>query len=148
MIEGARGAWITVQDAMKLANKGWKQALKEDPALLRTMFFLWERLKVVVEPTGALGAAALLEGALAAQLPWSWDLSEDRRHSFAAAVAAAMSTASSPRGGSATTRVDVSRPVTATSPSESQSEAAANAARAALRAVCARDTSMSNRSAC
>lgn len=37
----------------------------DDPMLLRTMFFLWERLKVVVEPTGALGAAALLEGALA-----------------------------------------------------------------------------------
>jgi threonine dehydratase len=31
-------------------------------AILRTMFFLWERLKLVVEPTGALAAAALLEG--------------------------------------------------------------------------------------
>jgi threonine dehydratase len=29
------------------------------------MFFLWERLKVVVEPTGALAAAAILEGGLA-----------------------------------------------------------------------------------
>ncbi len=35
----------------------------DDPALLRSMFYLWERLKLVVEPTGALGAAALLEGA-------------------------------------------------------------------------------------
>jgi threonine dehydratase len=26
------------------------------------MFFLWERLKLVVEPTGALGAAAALHG--------------------------------------------------------------------------------------
>ena len=34
----------------------------DDDALLRAMFFLWERTKVVVEPTGALGAAALLEG--------------------------------------------------------------------------------------
>ena len=34
----------------------------DDPALLRTMFYLWERLKLVVEPTGALGAAGLLEG--------------------------------------------------------------------------------------
>ncbi|MGE5244057.1 MAG: threo-3-hydroxy-L-aspartate ammonia-lyase [Betaproteobacteria bacterium] len=34
----------------------------EDVPLLRTMFFLWERLKLVVEPTGALAAAALLEG--------------------------------------------------------------------------------------
>jgi threonine dehydratase len=31
-----------------------------DAALLRTMFFVWERLKLVVEPTGALAAAALL----------------------------------------------------------------------------------------
>jgi len=30
-----------------------------DPDLLRAMFYLWERLKLVVEPTGALGAAAL-----------------------------------------------------------------------------------------
>jgi threonine dehydratase len=36
-----------------------------DPAILRTMRFLWERLKLVVEPTGALAAAALLEGGLA-----------------------------------------------------------------------------------
>ncbi|MBD1851005.1 threo-3-hydroxy-L-aspartate ammonia-lyase [Leptolyngbya sp. FACHB-711] len=33
-----------------------------DEALLRSMAFLWERLKIVVEPTGALAAAALLEG--------------------------------------------------------------------------------------
>jgi len=36
----------------------------DDPALLRAMFFLWERLKLVVEPTGALAAAAILEGAI------------------------------------------------------------------------------------
>jgi threonine dehydratase len=28
------------------------------------MFFLWERMKIVVEPTGALAACALLEGQL------------------------------------------------------------------------------------
>ncbi len=33
-----------------------------DAAILRSMFYLWERLKIVVEPTGALAAAALLEG--------------------------------------------------------------------------------------
>ena len=33
-----------------------------DTALLQTMLFLWERLKIVVEPTGALAATALLEG--------------------------------------------------------------------------------------
>jgi threonine dehydratase len=32
-----------------------------DAALLRSMFFLWERMKLVVEPTGALAACALLE---------------------------------------------------------------------------------------
>ncbi|MBE9181946.1 threo-3-hydroxy-L-aspartate ammonia-lyase [Oculatella sp. LEGE 06141] len=36
-----------------------------DAALLRTMYFLWERLKLVVEPTGALAATALLEKAVA-----------------------------------------------------------------------------------
>jgi threonine dehydratase len=34
----------------------------DDAALLRSMFFLWERMKIVVEPTGALGACALLDG--------------------------------------------------------------------------------------
>jgi threo-3-hydroxy-L-aspartate ammonia-lyase len=33
----------------------------DDGPLLRTMFFLWERLKLMVEPTGALGAAAVFE---------------------------------------------------------------------------------------
>ena len=32
-----------------------------DEELLRTMFYLWERMKIVVEPTGALAACALLE---------------------------------------------------------------------------------------
>jgi len=33
-----------------------------DDALIRAMRFLWERMKIVVEPTGALAAAALFEG--------------------------------------------------------------------------------------
>ncbi len=33
-----------------------------DPELLNCMFFLWERMKLLVEPTGALGAAAVLAG--------------------------------------------------------------------------------------
>jgi len=32
-----------------------------DPELLRAMLYLWERMKIVVEPTGALGAAGLFE---------------------------------------------------------------------------------------
>jgi threo-3-hydroxy-L-aspartate ammonia-lyase len=33
-----------------------------EEAIIKTMFFLWERLKIVVEPTGVLAATALLEG--------------------------------------------------------------------------------------
>jgi len=38
-----------------------------DEELLRAMFYLWERMKIVVEPTGALAACALLEGKLDAR---------------------------------------------------------------------------------
>ncbi|MBX7185877.1 MAG: hypothetical protein K1Y01_12105, partial [Vicinamibacteria bacterium] len=33
-----------------------------DEELATTMFYLWERMKIVVEPTGALAAAAALSG--------------------------------------------------------------------------------------
>ncbi|MBO9999285.1 MAG: threo-3-hydroxy-L-aspartate ammonia-lyase [Cyanobacteria bacterium SID2] len=33
-----------------------------EASIARSMFFLWERMKLVVEPTGALATAALLEG--------------------------------------------------------------------------------------
>jgi threonine dehydratase len=38
-----------------------------DDALVRAMHLLWERMKIVVEPTGALGLAALLSGAVTAE---------------------------------------------------------------------------------
>ena len=38
-----------------------------DGELLKSMFFLWERMKIVVEPTGALAACALLEKKLDAR---------------------------------------------------------------------------------
>jgi threonine dehydratase len=38
-----------------------------DEELLEAMFFLWERLKIVVEPTGALAFAALFHGKISAQ---------------------------------------------------------------------------------
>ncbi|MGB3236710.1 MAG: threo-3-hydroxy-L-aspartate ammonia-lyase [Geitlerinemataceae cyanobacterium] len=38
-----------------------------EEALRRTMVFLWERLKIVVEPTGVLATAALLEGKVIAK---------------------------------------------------------------------------------
>lgn len=37
-----------------------------EDAIQRTMFFLWERMKIVVEPTGVLAAAALLSGVVKA----------------------------------------------------------------------------------
>ena len=37
-----------------------------DAALVRAMRFGWERLKLVIEPTGALGLAAVLEGVVSA----------------------------------------------------------------------------------
>ena len=39
-------------------------ATVSDAELLRSVLWLWERMKIVVEPTGALAAAALLEGKL------------------------------------------------------------------------------------
>ncbi|HEY7516371.1 MAG TPA: pyridoxal-phosphate dependent enzyme, partial [Vicinamibacteria bacterium] len=38
-----------------------------DDDLVRSMRFLWERMKVVVEPTGALGLAAALRGKIAVE---------------------------------------------------------------------------------
>ena len=38
-----------------------------DEELLKSMFFLWERMKIVVEPTGALAACALFEKKLDAK---------------------------------------------------------------------------------
>ena len=39
----------------------------DDDVLLKAMFYLWERMKIVVEPTGALAACALLEGKVEAK---------------------------------------------------------------------------------
>ncbi|MDY6902768.1 MAG: threo-3-hydroxy-L-aspartate ammonia-lyase, partial [Cyanobacteriota bacterium] len=39
-------------------------ATVSEEAIIRTMFFIWERMKLVVEPTGVLAAAALLEGVI------------------------------------------------------------------------------------
>jgi len=37
-----------------------------DAGIIRTMFLIWERLKIVVEPTGVVAATALLEGVVKA----------------------------------------------------------------------------------
>ncbi len=62
--DGARTASLgSLTFPLVIANVS-DMATVEDPTLLKTMFYLWERLKLVVEPTGALGAAAALEGTL------------------------------------------------------------------------------------
>ncbi|KKD34567.1 MAG: threo-3-hydroxy-L-aspartate ammonia-lyase [Limnoraphis robusta] len=35
--------------------------------IIKTMFFVWERMKLVIEPTGALAAAALIQGVVKAK---------------------------------------------------------------------------------
>ena len=60
--DGARTASLgSLTFPLVMANVADMVAV-DDPTLLRAMFFLWERLKLVVEPTGALAAAAVLEG--------------------------------------------------------------------------------------
>ncbi|MGB3404662.1 MAG: threo-3-hydroxy-L-aspartate ammonia-lyase [Microcoleaceae cyanobacterium] len=44
-----------------------EMATVSEAAIRRTLLFLWERLKIVVEPTGTLAAAALLEGNIEAK---------------------------------------------------------------------------------
>ncbi|MGH9140843.1 MAG: threo-3-hydroxy-L-aspartate ammonia-lyase [Vicinamibacterales bacterium] len=62
--DGARTASLgTLTFPLVMANVS-DMATVQDPTLLKTMFYLWERLKLIVEPTGALGAAAALEGTL------------------------------------------------------------------------------------
>jgi len=65
---------VTIADGARTASLGPKVTLPTilhsvddmlsvtDEQLLKAMFFLWERMKIVVEPTGALAACALLEG--------------------------------------------------------------------------------------
>jgi threo-3-hydroxy-L-aspartate ammonia-lyase len=63
--DGARTPSLgTITFPLVLANVS-DMTIVEDLPLLRAMFYLWERLKLVVEPTGALGAAALLETGIA-----------------------------------------------------------------------------------
>ena len=44
-----------------------EMATVSEDGILRAMRFIWERMKIVVEPTGALAAAALLEGVVKAE---------------------------------------------------------------------------------
>jgi threonine dehydratase len=63
--DGARTPSLgTITFPLVLANAS-DMTTVDDERLIRTMFYLWERLKLVVEPTGALAAAALLETSIA-----------------------------------------------------------------------------------
>lgn len=70
---------VTIADGARTASLGPKVTFPtilqnvddiltvDDDVLLKAMFFLWERMKIVVEPTGALAACALLEKKVAAK---------------------------------------------------------------------------------
>jgi threonine dehydratase len=62
--DGARTASLGVMTFPMVLHHVSAILTVDDATLVRTMFFLWERLKLVVEPTGALAAAALLNGRL------------------------------------------------------------------------------------
>jgi threonine dehydratase len=65
--DGARTASLGVITFQLVLEHVSQILTVDDAALLRTMFFVWERLKLVVEPTGALAAAALLNRRLDAR---------------------------------------------------------------------------------
>jgi threonine dehydratase len=63
--DGARTPSLgTITFPLVMANVSDMTTVGDEP-LVRAMFYLWERLKLVVEPTGALAAAALLETGIA-----------------------------------------------------------------------------------
>ena len=65
--DGARTPSLgTITFPLVLANVD-EMLTVTDAELLGTMFFLWERMKMLVEPTGALAACALLEGKVEAK---------------------------------------------------------------------------------
>jgi threonine dehydratase len=60
--DGARTPYLgTLTFPLVLANVDEMVTVSEEE-IIKTMFFVWERMKLVIEPTGALAAAALLQG--------------------------------------------------------------------------------------
>jgi len=64
LADGAQTQALGVLTFAILRRRGVQVATVSDAALVRTMRFFAERMKLVVEPTGALAAAAVLEGAI------------------------------------------------------------------------------------
>jgi threonine dehydratase len=59
--DGARTASMSEMTFRLMLQHVAGMVTVDDRALLHAMFYLWQRLKLVVEPTGALGAAAAFE---------------------------------------------------------------------------------------
>jgi threo-3-hydroxy-L-aspartate ammonia-lyase len=59
--DGARTPYLGTVTFPLLLRYVHDMVTVSDAQLLSAMLFLWERMKIVVEPTGALGAAGLLE---------------------------------------------------------------------------------------
>jgi threonine dehydratase len=62
--DGARTASMSEMTFKLMLQHVTGMATVDDRPLLDAMFYLWERLKLLVEPTGALGAAAAFEKAV------------------------------------------------------------------------------------
>jgi len=62
--DGARTASMSPLTFALMLRHVTDMTTVEDRTLIAAMFYLWERLKLVVEPTGALGAAAAFDGNL------------------------------------------------------------------------------------
>lgn len=60
--DGARTPYLGKLNFPLILNYVDDMVTVSEEAILRTMYFMWERMKLVIEPTGALAAAALLEG--------------------------------------------------------------------------------------
>ncbi|NES05059.1 MAG: threo-3-hydroxy-L-aspartate ammonia-lyase [Okeania sp. SIO2F4] len=60
--DGARTPYLGKLNFPLVLNYVDDMVTVSEEEILRTMYFIWERMKLVIEPTGALAAAALLEG--------------------------------------------------------------------------------------
>lgn len=60
--DGARTPFLGNLNFPLILNYVDDMVTVSESEILRTMYFIWERMKLVIEPTGALAAAALLEG--------------------------------------------------------------------------------------
>ncbi|NES73854.1 MAG: pyridoxal-phosphate dependent enzyme, partial [Okeania sp. SIO2D1] len=60
--DGARTPYLGKLNFPLILNYVDDMVTVSEEEILRTMYLIWERMKLVIEPTGTLAAAALLEG--------------------------------------------------------------------------------------